>query len=251
MRRGKYYATLTIALGLFLIFLLAFTIYTSNRRVTLDFTSGQQGGAYPKLAEAIAELVHGQHRRIKIRVHPSDGSKQNAQRIAGDKARLALVQNDTDDDDDDSLRSLVPLHQGALHFLVRRDSGIKSLADLENHRIGVGLKTSGSHELVNALLNHFELDLSKIDIVPVRIQEGCDSLTQGDIDALLIVLSLKSPALDTLLSTGGIDLVKIGRHSGKGSVIDGFRLSYPFVEPYLIPRFAYTAPPWQSTRYSR
>jgi TRAP transporter TAXI family solute receptor len=239
MKRGRYYAILTITLGLFLIFLVAVTIYTSKRRVPLDFTSGQEPGTYLHLARSIASLVD---ERIDITVHKSDGSRENARRISKGEAQLGLIQNDTQTHGDDSLRALVPLHLGALHFLARKESGIESLADLEGHRVGTGLETSGSYQVVNELFNHFELDLDKITLVRGDIETACNNLATGETEALLIMLSLKSPVLNDLLDSGDIKLVEIGKDSGKGSVIDGFRLSYPFVEPYLIPRFAYTAP---------
>ncbi len=236
----KWHAAATIALAVVLVGVLAYALYSANRKTNLTFASGQPSGKYQPMAESIAALVEVHNGRIHLDVVPSDGSLDNATRLVEGTADLALVQNDSEAGD--GVRSLVPLHLGALHFLARTDSGITSLSDLEGHRVGVGLPSSGSHQLVHALLHHFELDLEKIDLVPLGIDGACRGIESGDLDALLIVLSLRSPAIDRVVSSGKCHFVGIGRQAAAGSVIDGFRLGYPFAEPYLIPRYAYAAP---------
>ena len=90
------------------------------------------------------------------------------------------MQNDTPGDD--TIRSLVPLQTGALHFLARKDAKIGSLGELEGKKVGVGLATSGSHRLVTELLRHFEVDLNRIDLQPLTIEEACHQLRDGKID---------------------------------------------------------------------
>lgn len=234
------YAVLTVTFAVTLMGLLVFVAFASKPERGLRLTSGQPGGVYLPLAKSIAEVVGTGEGRLAIEVLESDGSAANAERLSTGEADLALIQNDALADD--MLRTLVPMDLGALHFIVRSGSGIGRLGQVEGKTIGIGLPTSGSHRLVEELMRHFEVDLSRTKLVPMRIEEGCDKLAAGKVDALLMVLSLKSDAVEKLVAASDVRLVGIGDGIGPGCEIEGFRLSYPHVEPLLIPVHAYAMP---------
>jgi len=234
------WALLTVGFALTVLTLLAFAVASRGTRQSLVLSSGQPGGIYLPLAESIAELVDEEDEELVLEVAESDGSAENARRLRNGEADLALLQNDTVAHD--SLRTLVPLHRGALHFIVREGSGIEGIGDLEGRRVGVGLPSSGSHRLIAELLRHFEVDRSRTEVIPMRIEQGCERLGSGEIEALLMVLSLKTEALEQLVAKGSVRMVGIGTGIGPGSEIEGFRLCYPHVEPYLLPVHAYAMP---------
>ncbi|WP_193213452.1 TAXI family TRAP transporter solute-binding subunit [Luteolibacter marinus] len=234
------YAALTVAFAAALLGLLVFVALSSKPERGLRLSSGQPGGVYLPLAKSIASVVGEGEEKVVVEVLESDGSAANAERLRSGEADLALIQNDTLAND--ALRTLVPLHLGSLHFIVNENSGIKRFGEIEGKRVGVGLPSSGSHRLVEELMRHFEVDRSRTRIMPMRIEKGCEKLAAGEIDALLMVLSLKSEAVERLVEGGGVRLVGIGEGVGPGSEIEGFRLSYPYVEPYLIPVHAYAMP---------
>lgn len=236
----RWFLLLPAALGVMVLVLAWSVLAKLNRDTTLTVASGQSGGTYLPIAQRVAELVDSDSTSLHLDVEESDGSVDNMRRLLEGEAQVALVQNDTLGEE--GVRALVPLHTGALHFLVRKGSQIESLADLPAYKIGIGLQTSGTHRMVSALFDHFDLDLETLDHVELSIAEGCDRLREGKIDALLMVLSLRSEALVELVSSGEIDLVGIGRDMEEGSVVRGFRLAYPFGEPVMIPRFAYAPP---------
>ena len=236
----KSYAALTLVFAVALLTLLVVAIVKSSRRTELRLSSGQPGGMYIPMARSIERLIEQEAPDIRLELLESDGSAENAARLSSGECQLAILQNDTPGDD--SIRSLVPLQTGALHFLARKDAGIHSLGQLEGKRVGVGLPTSGSHRLVTELLRHFEVDLDQVDLHPLTIQEASHQLRDGRIDALLMVIGLKTNIIDEVIATGQVDFVPLGRHAGPGSVIEGFRLTNPFVEPWLIPRYSYAMP---------
>lgn len=236
----KSYAALTVIFAVALLSLLVIAVVKSSRKVELRLSSGQPGGQYIPVAESIARLVAQEAPEIELELLESDGSAQNASRLAKSECQLAILQNDTPGND--SIRSLVPLQTGALHFLARKDANISSLGELEGKKVGVGLETSGSHRLVTELLKHFEVDTSKVDLRPLPIRDACTQLTERDLDAILMVIGMKTDAIEQVIATGEVDFVPIGRHAGPGSVIEGFRLTNPFVEPWLIPRYSYAMP---------
>lgn len=236
----KSYAALTLVFALALLTLLVVAIVKSNRKTELRLSTGQPGGQYIPVAESIARLIEQEAPDIRLELIESDGSADNSDRLSKDECQLAILQNDTPGDD--SIRSLVPLQNGALHFLARKEAEIRSLGQLEGKRVGVGLVTSGSHRLVTELLRHFEVDPEQVDLKPLSIQQACAQLKKGKIDAILIVIGLKTKVIDEVIATGDVEFVPIGRSAGPGSVIEGFRLTNPFVEPWLIPRYCYAMP---------
>ena len=236
----KSYAAMTVVFAVALVSLLVLAILKSSRKTELRLSSGQPGGQYIPVAESIARLLQQEAPEIELELVESDGSAENAQRLSDGSCQLAIVQNDTPGDD--SIRSLVPLQTGALHFLARKEVGIRSLGELEGKTVGVGLATSGSHRLVTELLRHFEVDLDQVDLRPLPIQSACSSLEKGDLDAILIVIGMKTETIDRVIASGKVEFVPIGRHAGPGSVIEGFRLTNPFVEPWLLPRYCYAMP---------
>ncbi|MFC7339171.1 TAXI family TRAP transporter solute-binding subunit [Haloferula chungangensis] len=240
MTSPKPYAALTITFAALLLGLMVFALIKSSRRTELKLSAGQSGGIYNPIATSIAQLIEQADSDIRIEVLESDGSAENATRLSQGTADLALLQNDSPGDD--SIRSLVPLRTGALHFLARKDARISSLGELEGRKVGVGLATSGSHRLVTELLHHFEVDLDKVELRPLTIQAASKQLREGEIDALLMVIGFKTDVIDQVIASGEVEFVPIGRHAGPGSVIEGFRLTNPFVEPWLIPRYCYAMP---------
>ena len=234
------YAILTIGFAVALIGLLVFVAISSKPERGLRLSSGQSGGVYLPLAKSIAQVVKSGDGGLVIDVLESEGSAENAARLGSGKADLALIQNDTQAND--ALRTLVPMHLGALHFIVKSNAEIGGIGDIEGKTIAVGLPNSGSRRLVDELMQHFEVDLARTRILPMSIEAGCAELAEGKIDALLMVLSLKSQAVEELVAKAGVRLVGIGSDIGAGSEIEGFRLSYPYVEPYLIPTYAYAVP---------
>lgn len=240
MSPQKSYAVLTISFAVVLVGLLVFALVSSKRVADLKFSAGQPGGVYNPIARSITELIEGETSAIRLEVIESDGSAQNSDRISNGEAQLALLQNDTPGDD--RVRSLVPLQSGALHFLARKEAKIESLGGLEGKKVGVGLPTSGSHRLVTELLLHFEVDQKQIDLRPLTIRDACTQLEAGEIDALMMVIGLKTELIDHVVAGGEVEFVPIGRHAGTGSVIEGFRLTNPFVDSWLIPRHCYAMP---------
>ena len=160
---------------------------------------------------------------------------------------LAIVQNDTTPGTgpahvDSSVRSLLPLHAGALHFIVRGDSSIYRITDLRGREIAEGLPRSGTPPIVDALLKHYEIGPDEIERRPLSLADATAALRDGEVDAILLAMGLKSEKLEDLVSTTEVRFVGIGEGIGPGSEIEGFRLTYPFVQSTLIPRNTYAAP---------
>ena len=145
--------------------LLVFLGLASRPEKGLTLSAGQPGGVYLPLARSIAAVVGEGDDGIHLEVMESDGSAANADRLRAGKTDLALIQNDTPDGE--GIRTLVPLHKDVMHFIVREDSGIRRLGQIEGRTIAIGLSSSGSRRVVEELMRHFEIDVARVELRPM------------------------------------------------------------------------------------
>lgn len=236
-------------MGFLLIGVLLYWIVTGFTVREIVLYSGQEGGTYRPLALAIAELIERENPRMRVRVESSEGSYENLERVALQSApySIGIIQNDVRvpaefAEEGSGLRSLLPLHQGVLHFLVRADSDISSIVDLRGKTVAEGLSGSGSPPIVAALFEHYEIPESEVQRVSCDLREACILMKEGKIDAILMAMGLKSAEFEELVDEVALRFVGIGNELGPGSEIEGFRLTYPFVQATKIPKYTYSVP---------
>lgn len=250
-----FYAGAMVLLGAISIGILIWWLVSREQTQQLVLLSGQAGGTYRPLAEKIATLIEGENDRLEIEVRDSEGSITNLRRVAagGESTThvLGIIQNDVAIPPDwenaraNTVRSLLPLHSGGLHFIVPADSVIHSIADLRGRIVATGLQNSGSPALAEALLAHYGISLDAVDRRHLSLPEACEELREGEVDAILMTMGLKSAEFEQLIDDVPVRLVGIGENTDPGSEIEGFRLTYPFVRSAYIPKYAYRAPEGQ------
>jgi uncharacterized protein len=151
----------------------------------------------------------------------SNGSVANAAAIGAGTAQSGFVQSDvafwaytgTGVYDGrpkiDTLRAIANLYPESFQLVVRRGSGIKSMADLRGKR--VSLDEPGSGTLVDARLILAAYGLSEKDLKAEYLpaQQVADKLKEGAIDAFFNVSGWPQSAVADLAATVGIELVPI------------------------------------------
>jgi TRAP transporter TAXI family solute receptor len=128
------------------------------------------------------------------------------------------------------LRLIANLYPESVHIVVRKDSGIKSVADLRGKR--VALDEPGSGTLVNARAILAAYGLKEADIKPeyIKPNQAGDKMKDGALDAFFFTGGSPAGAIAELASSGtGIDLLPID-----GKEADALRVSSPFFAPDLI-----------------
>ncbi|MEM9481314.1 MAG: TAXI family TRAP transporter solute-binding subunit [Verrucomicrobiota bacterium] len=244
-RRKAIYAIVTVVLGM-LVLTIVVGAWISRKKVhQFVLYSGQKGGIYLEIADEIASQLSEGNDGFEVEVRTTAGSVENLREVASDKKgrSLAIVQNDVflQDLPTNGVRSVLPLHEGVLHFIVPTSSDVQSVSDLRGTTVAGGRKGSGTPRLLSALLDHYGLT-GEVEVRELGVSEACQAMKAGEVDAFLMAMGLKSPALEELLQQGEFRLVGLGASIGPGSEIEGFRLTYPFVGSTMIPRFTYQAP---------
>ncbi|GAB3776843.1 TAXI family TRAP transporter solute-binding subunit [Ramlibacter monticola] len=208
-------------------------------------TGGTAGTYYP-VGGMIANAV-SQPGKIVATAQASNGSLANVNAIAGGSLEAGLSQADvatwaytgtgafegkgkvTD------LRMIANLYPESLHLVVKKGSGIRSVADLKGKR--VALDEPGSGTLINARMVLAAWGVKESDIRPdyIKPNQAGDKLKDGSLDAFFFVGGAPAGAIAELASSGvGIELVPIA-----GAQADALRKSSPYFAVDTIPANTY------------
>lgn len=138
-----------------------------------------------------------------------------------------------------SLRLIANLYPESLHIVVRRDSGIKTVADLKGKR--VALDEPGSGTLISARQILSAYGLKEADIRPeyIKPNQAGDKLIAGSLDAFFFTGGAPATAIADLASTGvGIALLPIDGQPAERMLKDN-----PFLHVDTIAAGTYEAVP--------
>lgn len=212
-------------------------------------TGGTAGTYYP-VGGMIANAV-SQPGKIVATAQASNGSLANVNAIAGGSMEAGLSQADVatwaftgtgafeGKPKVGDLRMIANLYPESIHLVVKKGSGIKSVADLKGKR--VALDEPGSGTLINArmVLNAYGVKESDIKPEYIKPNQAGDKLKDGALDAFFFVGGAPAGAIAELASGGtGIELVPLA-----GAPAEALRKSNPYFAVDNIPAGTYKDTP--------
>lgn len=183
-------------------------------------TGGTAGTYYP-VGGAIANAV-SQPGKIVVTAQASNGSVANVNGIAGGAMESGFSQSDVatwaqkgtgifeGKPNVPGLRLIANLYPESVHVVVRKGSGVKTVADLKGKR--VALDEPGSGTLVNARAILAAYGLKESDIKPeyIKPNQAGDKMKDGSLDAFFFTGGAPAGAIAELASAGaGIDILPI------------------------------------------
>lgn len=208
-------------------------------------TGGTAGTYYP-VGGMIANTV-SQPGKLVVTAQASNGSLANVTGIAGGAVESGFSQADVASwaytgkgvfegkPAITGLRLIANLYPESVHVVVRKGSGIKSVADLRGKR--VALDEPGSGTLINARTILAAYGIKEADIKPeyIKPNQAGDKLKDGALDAFFFTGGSPAGAIAELASSGaGIELLPID-----GAQADALRKSDGFFAPDLIAEGTY------------
>jgi TRAP transporter TAXI family solute receptor len=203
-------------------------------------TGGTAGTYYP-VGGMIANAV-SQPGKIVATAQASNGSVANVNGIAGGAMESGFSQSDVatwaqkgtglfeGKPNVPGLRLIANLYPESVHVVVRKDSGIKSVADLKGKR--VALDEPGSGTLVNARAILAAYGLKEADIKPeyIKPNQAGDKMKDGSLDAFFFTGGAPAGAIAELASAGGgIDVLPID-----GAPAEALKKASPFFADDVI-----------------
>ena len=228
---------------------LAFTGVAQAQQFFRIGTGGTAGTYYP-VGGMIANAV-SQPGKIIVTAQASNGSVANVNGIAGGSLESGFSQSDVatwaqtgtgiyeGKPSVPGLRLIANLYPESIHVVVKKGSGIKSIADLKGKR--VALDEPGSGTLVDAKLILGAYGIKESDIQPqyIKPNQAGDKMKDGALDAFFFVGGAPAGAIAELASSGtGIELLPIS-----GAQSEALRKSSPFFAVDHIPADTYKGVP--------
>lgn len=208
--------------------------YKSNRTVELRLGADQLNSEPYDMASAIAHVVGRANPKIKISVVTTGGSSENMTLLANGRLDLALVQADVISRDNVSL--LAVLYSDLFQLLVRDDSGISGLKDLEGKKIALPPVTSGQYRAFWFLANHYGLAPERINAIPMITRAADDALVEGKVDAVFRARGPRNASIRVLVGRTQLRFIPIDQGNA-------LHLRRPAFSPAVLPKGSYRGDP--------
>ena len=205
------------------------------------------GGVYNAFGTAMAA------QNSTIEVKQTAGSAANLRLLAGGYLQLAVAQSDMAQDAYDgsgvfahesterSFSAVAALYEEAVQVVVRADSGITTLEELQGCTLSVGEEESGTEQNAWQVLAACGLNNRLVHTVNLNYTDAAARLADGTIDAMFVTAGLTAAdvtalhrALEQLAETCAIRLLSVD-----GGVGARLLAAYPAYRACVIPAGTY------------
>ncbi len=226
-----------------------------GRKTKLRLASGTEGSAVHQLGTALAETFNAHLDDIEVEVVEGEETRDSLTTVIHGEAELALAYSDTEGDGD--IRTLVPLYELYLYMIVHNDDpkdeehprpdGVPGLAGL---KVGIGPKGSGTDLVARRLMSHYgftEDNPTGPKLINDSYRNTSDRFIKRDIDAVFILGSIESSAVERMLADGHAKLLSLDDPERVAPAMDGIRSKHPFVVSHVIPKHLFGKHPSEPT----
>jgi TRAP transporter TAXI family solute receptor len=238
--------TALLAAGVSLLVLIGgFSLWRSLRqggeRQVLVLATGPESGTYYALGQALGRLLEAERLAARVDVLATEGSGENMELLASGVADLAIVQSDSRPVD--SVRLIGTLFDEAMHILVAPETAgsVSRIGDLDGRRVSLGGATSGTRQVAQRVLAHFEV--TPAEDLALEPAEALDALREGRLDAVFLLTAVPSRMVAKLASEDGARFLSLGEAREIGGEADALALVFPQLHATTIPRGTYARLP--------
>lgn len=158
VQRGLISVGLLMLLA-WLALMLPANLYRNRMPSTVRVASGLRGGSYEVVAQSICDGL-GENEKCNALAINTNGSVENADRLERGLVDLALLQGDVIGSQ--QVAVVTPLYYEAVHILIRKDAGIRTLQDLGGRNVNIGPLKAGSRGIAELVLENAGLSIEDI-----------------------------------------------------------------------------------------
>lgn len=192
---------------------------SSLSKTQFTVATGSKSGVYYPIGEALDSILKQAHPNHGFMVLETAGSIENIKLLTEGKADLALVQNDIAyyaangeamfaGQKVTGLAGIATLFPEVVQIIVRKETGIATLSDLEGKKIAVGSKNSGTYYNAQQILSIAKV-WSNIEHQYVGAGDAMQLLQEGKIDGFIFTSGMPNPSIVELAKKVEISLVPI------------------------------------------
>ena len=213
---------------------------------TIKFGAAGLGGMYYSFASAFTELASTENEDYNFEVKSTAGSTANIRLLSEGYIDMCIAQADLIHDayygsgnfannKYRGYKAVAGLYNEACQIVVRADSSINSLDDLQGKTINIGEKESGTERNANLILQMSGLSSDIVNTVNLNYTNAAKKLKSGEIDALFCTAGVQTTVIEELARQCDIRLLSIDE-----KCINRITSSYDFYKEYTIPANTYT-----------
>ena len=206
-------------IGLFLCLALLLT-GCSYQTKTIRFGAADIGGMYYTVANAYAGLASEESSDLKFEVKNTAGSAANLRLLSGNYIDLGIAQADLvraayegtgsfSDNKQQGYRAIAGLYTEACQIVVRADSDIRTLNDLQGKTVSIGASESGIEQNATEILKLSGLTSKLVHMVNLDYADAAGKLASGEIDALFCTAGIRTAVIEELAKECDLRLLSI------------------------------------------
>lgn len=217
-----------------------------SRQETIRFGAAGVGGMYYPFANAFTELASKDEMGINWKVKSTAGSAANLRLLSDNYIELGIAQADLIEDayygkgsfhsgKYRGYKAVASLYPEACQIVVRKDSDITSLDDLEGKNVSVGEEESGTERNATQILEMCGLPDNLVNTKNLDYTDAADQLAEKKIDAFFCTAGICTTVIEELTKECDIRLLEIPE-----SCRQKLKKAYSFYDDYVIPVGTYS-----------
>jgi len=220
------------------------------------FSGGPAGGTFQVVANAMQVYKPiKQSEDFRVRAQSSAGSVENLRKVNSGKAQMGVVysghvylgrngQMKNDPNKYEDVMAVAWLYGAPAQLVVRKDSGIKSTADLVGKKVGVGNAGSGAFANCELFFTHMGI-WDKIERNAMGYNDAAQAFGNNQLDAFWLFTAFPSGAVIMAAQTNDIELIDLGKDADNS----GFFEKYPYFSQITVPAKTYRGVDYESPSF--
>ncbi len=177
----------------------------------LTIAAGAKNGTYFKIAQEYKTLLEKEN--VVVHILETKGSLHNAQLLKEKKADIGFVQSGVlNENNNHDIQSLASIYYEPLWIFYKNEGyQINYIIELIGKKIAIGSTRSGTFDLSTRILKDNGINTSNSEFFTYDSSKAKQALINGEIDALLTVISPESSLVQELLVNPKINVLSIQR----------------------------------------
>lgn len=211
----------------------------------IRFGAAGVGGGYYSFANAFTQMASQENDNYDFDVRATAGSTANLRLLSDGYIDMAVAQADLidaaysgtgafDGKAYSGYEAVAGLYTEACQIVVRADSDIETLDDLQHKKVSIGEEESGTRINAEQILQMSGLAEPLVEFVNLDYVDAANELKSGEIDAFFCTAGIQTSVIEELSKDCGIRLIGIDE-----KVIDKLLSAYDFYTGYTIPKDTY------------
>ena len=218
------------------VLLLSLLLSACSLSGSMRMGTAPQGGVYHSFGIVFSDLA--KHEGFQISVKETSGSSSNLRLLSEGYIQLGIAQSDRIShsyyDSENPLQgysAMASLYDEAVMIIVRTDSDIRSIPDLEDKRISIGEEESGTAQNAREVLLAYGLDTRSYIGESMNYSEASEALADGSISAMFLTASVNAQLVRDLDEAVSIRLLSIDE-----KILERLKTIYPYFSDVTIPK---------------